>query len=123
MNVKDQQTVTKNPDLHHAQKVSLIAHGIVVKFQEMGLPNDYDEELSSLSTAIGDIWGTQKSLSHLVDDLLNAPKDWEVVGDHIIDLKSVLDHVDWHLKSIRKPISKIARYAYRQSNISPTKPD
>lgn len=121
--MKNQQTVTKNPDLQHAQKASLIAHGIVVKFQEMGLPNDYDEELSSLSTAIGDIWGTQKSLSHLVDDLLNAPRDWEVVGDHMIDLKSVLDHVDWHLKSIRKPISKIARYAYRQSNVSVTKPD
>ena len=102
------------PDLDHAQETALVAHGVVIKLQEMGLPRSFDGELSSLSTDIGDLWGAQKTLAGLVDGLLQAPQEWETVGDYLVDLRAAVDHIDWHLKSIKRPMNKIARHAYAQ---------
>ena len=104
------------PDLNGAQQNALVAHGVVVKFQEMGLPSSFDTDLASLSTDIGDLWGAQKTMAGLVGGLLDNPQDWESVGDYMVDLRAAVDHIGWHLKSIKRPLNKIARYAYSQAS-------
>ena len=93
---KDGARDEMEPDLDHAQENALVAHGVVIKLQEMGLPGSFNAELSSLSTDIGDLWGAQKKLEGLVDGLLQAPQDWEAVGDYMVDLRAAVDHIDWH---------------------------
>ena len=101
------------PDMDHARETSLMAHSVVIKLKEMGLPAEYDEALARVSTDLGDIWGTHKALCEGLEDLLKASGSWEDVGDSLVDLRASLDHFSWHLGNVRGPLTKLTRYAYR----------
>ena len=103
------------PDLDRARQAALVAHGVVIKFKEMGLPEELDPELASLSTDLGDLWGAQHSLTAQLESFLKPPEDWRSVGDHLADLKSSIEHMAWHVNSIRRPLNRIANFAYRKA--------
>ena len=102
------------PDLEKARRTALVAHGIVIKMKEMGLPARLDAELASLSTDLGDLWSAQKELADRLDGLLDSPHDWENVGDSLVDLRASIDHMAWHMKSVRRPLNRVAQFAYRK---------
>jgi len=106
---------TIEPDLAQARRTALMAHNVVIKLKEMGLPEGFDQELAALSTDLGDLWGAEKRLSADLEGLVRSPHDWEAAGDSLLDLKASLDHIAWHLKSVRRPLNKIARFAYREA--------
>ena len=108
-------TNSLEPDMDHARETSLMAHSVVIKLKEMGLPLDYDEDLARVSTDLGDIWGAHKALCEGLEDLLKTSRSWEDVGDSLVDLRASLDHFSWHLGNVRGPLTKITRYAYRAS--------
>ena len=103
------------PDLEQAREMALMAHSVVIKLKTMGLPDSLDSDLASLSTDLGDIWSAQKSLADGLEGLLKSSHDWEAVGDHLVDLRASIDHIAWHLKSVRRPLNRITRFAYRPS--------
>ena len=106
---------TLEPDLDQARHTANVAHNVVIKFKEMGLPADMDPELAALCTDLGDLWGAEKRLSADLEGLVRSPHDWEAAGDSLLDLKASLDHIAWHLKSVRRPLNRIARFAYREA--------
>ena len=106
------------PDLEHARRSALMAHGVVVKLKEMGLPDEFDEELAALSTDLGDLWGAEKVLADQLRGLLQSTHDWETVGDYLVDLRATVDHIDRHVRSVRRPINRIARCAYGKGSTS-----
>ena len=104
------------PDHGQARRTALMAHDVVIKLKEMGLPEDLDAELANLSTDLGDLWGAQKAFSDGLEGMLNSQKDWGTVADYLVDLRATIDHMGWHAKSARRPIDRIARYAYRTAS-------
>ena len=101
------------PDLDQARRTANVAHSVVIKFREMGLPASYDEELARLSTDLSDLWSAQALLSGRLDSFLNSTDGWGETGDRLVDLRSSIDHIAWHLRSVRRPLSRITRFAYR----------
>ena len=57
------ETDVMEPDNQHARRTALVAHSVVAKLQEMGLPNDLEDELATLSTDLGDLWSAQRELA------------------------------------------------------------
>ena len=110
------------PDLDQARQSALVAHNVIVKLKEMGLPGGFDEELATMSTDLGDLWGAQKALADRLDEFLRTPTDWEAVGDSLLDLRAILDHMGWHAKSARRPMSRVVRFAYKQASESRSAP-
>ena len=104
----------QQPDLDQARRKANVAHGVVIKLKEMGLPPVLDSDLASLSTDLGDLWGAQKELADRVEGFLKEPRNWEEVGDHLVDIRSSLDHIAWHLNSVRRPLNRTTRFAYRK---------
>ena len=90
-----------------------MADGVLVKLKELGLPEDLDEALGRLCTDLGDLWSAQKTLTDQLESFLGSD-DWNAAGDNLADLKSSLDHVAWHMKSVRRPMAQITRFAYRK---------
>ena len=103
------------PDFDRAREAALLAHGVVIKFKEMGLPEELDPELASLSTDLGDLWSAQHSLTAQMESFLKPTEDWRSVGDHLADMKSSIEHMAWHVSSIRRPLNRIANFAYRRA--------
>ena len=108
------------PDLAQARRTALMAHGIVVKLKGMGLPEDLDKELAALSTDLGDLWGANKVLADRLERFVKSPGDWETVGDYLVDLRATIDHINTHGKSVRRPMGRIAQFAYREASKSDT---
>ena len=106
------------PDLPHARQTALMAHAIVIRLKEMGLPEEFDEDLGMLSTDLGDIWAAHKSLSERLDYLVDYAGDWESAADCLVDLRAAIDHVGTHVETARDPIDRVARYAYEQAESS-----
>ena len=104
------------PDLAQARQTALRAHAVIVKLKEMGLPDELDSALASLSTDLGDLWSGQALLAERITAFLQSPDDWEAVGDRLVDLKTAMEHVGWHAKSARAPAGRIARFAYKQAS-------
>ena len=104
------------PDMGQARRTAIMAHSVVTRLKEMGLPDELDGELATLSTDLGDIWGSQKALADHLKGLLKPSDDWETVGDYMVDLRSTIDHIGWHTKSVRRPINRIARFAYKKAS-------
>lgn len=94
--------------------MSVMAHGVVVKLQELGLPEDLNDELAHLSTDLGDLWAAQRELADRLEGMLESAGDWHEVGDCLVDLKASIDHISWHVKSVKRPLNKITRFAYKQ---------
>ena len=90
-----------------------MAHGVLVRLKELGLPNDMDETLGQLCTDLGDLWSAQKTLTDQLESFLGSD-DWNSAGDNLVDLRSSLDHVAWHMKSVRRPMAQITRFAYKK---------
>ena len=103
------------PDLEQARQTANLAHEVVIKLKEMGLPQTLDEELASLSTDLGDLWSAHQVLAERLKRFLETPHDWQASGECLVDLRANIDHIAWHLKSVRRPLNRIAQYAYRQA--------
>ncbi len=103
------------PDLDRARQAALLAHGVIIKFKEMGLPEELDPELASLSTDLGDLWSAQHSLTAQLESFLKPPEDWRSVGDHLADMKSSIEHMAWHVSSVRRPLNRIVNFAYHRA--------
>ncbi|MCI0438592.1 MAG: hypothetical protein L0177_05615 [Chloroflexi bacterium] len=104
------------PDIDRARRTATLAHHIVTKFQEMELPQEMNDALADLGTDLGDLWSAQKSLEKHLENLLHSPHDWESVADALVDIRACIDHMAWHMKSIRRPMSRITQYAYRRAS-------
>ena len=111
----DDRTREMEPDLSDARRTAGIAHAVVIKFKEMGLPAEMDADLAALCTDLGDIWSAERRLSQGIRDLAGAGRDWESAADSLVDLKADLEHISWHLKSVRRPLNRIVRFAYREA--------
>ncbi|MCH8826756.1 MAG: hypothetical protein J4N64_01525 [Chloroflexi bacterium] len=110
-------TVTElDADVQQARRNSVMAHSVVIMFKEMGLPQDMDDDLASVCTDLGDLWGAQKEFADRLQGMLKAERGWDMVGDALTDLRASIDHVAWHLKSVREPLTRIAEYAYGQAD-------
>ena len=92
-----------------------MAHRVLVKLKELGLPTDLDEALGHLCTDLGDIWSVHRTFADQLDAFFRSD-DWNDVGDSLVDLRSSLDHMAWHLKSVRRPMTQITRLAYKQGS-------
>lgn len=112
---EDRPRLVSQPDMDHARETAGMAHSVVIALKELGLPGRFDGELASLSTDLGDIWGAQADFNNRLEDLLRDAGDWRRVGDALVDVKSAVDHMAWHLESVRTPLVKLARYAYGQN--------
>ena len=106
---------TPEADLGKARTTALVSHGVVIKFQEMGLPEELYDDLAKLSVDLGDIWSAQKSLADGLDSLVRSPHDWEAAGDHLVDLRASVDHIAWHVNGVRRPLTKLTQFAYRKA--------
>ena len=80
----------------------------------MELPQALDGELASLSTDLGDLWSAQKVLAERVESFLKSPHDWETAGDYLVDIRASIEHIAWHVRSVRRPLNKITRFAYKK---------
>ena len=92
-----------------------MAHSIVIKLKEMGLPDELDEQLSRMCTDLGDLWSAQNSLVNQFEEFLKSDDDWDAIGDTLVDLSSTIEHIAWHMKGIRAPMGEITQYAYEQT--------
>ena len=105
-----------DPDYEQARRAAAMAHNIVVKLKEMGLPDDLDGDLSKLCTDLGDLWSTQRSLTSRLNLFLRrSAEPWEDVGNHLMDIKADIEHIAWHIRNIKRPLNRIVHYAYRES--------
>ena len=98
-----------------ARMAALKAHSVVIRLKEMGLPEELDGELATLSTDLGDLWSAQEALADRMERFVSSSGRWESVGDSLVDLRATIDHMAWHLNSVRRPMNRITSYAYRQS--------
>ena len=102
-----------NPNLGLARDRSAIAHQILVKFKEMGFSEENDEDLAKLCTDLADLWGAQKSYNEVLLDLIeNKSHDWKLIAQRLTDIKSQVDHMSWHIASVKDPLEKIAIESY-----------
>ena len=99
-------------DLNQARRTAVMAHNVVIRLRELGLPEALDAELASVSTDLGDLWGAQKEFTDHLHDMLKTAHDWDSVGDSFVDMRASIEHIAWHLESIREPLTKLAEYAY-----------
>ena len=104
------------PDLKQARKTSLMAHAVVIRLQEMGLPAELDDALAVVCTDLGDIWGSKEFFDGRLQSLVNGPSDWVEVGDCLVDLKVAIEHLAVHVDSIKGPIERLAHYAYEKAD-------
>ena len=108
-----------NPNLGLARDRSAIAHQILVKFKEMGFSEENDEDLAKLCTDLADLWGAQKSYNEVLLDLIeNKPLDWKLIAQRLTDIKSQVDHMSWHIASVKDPLEKIAVESYELGEIT-----
>ena len=103
------------PDLAQARQTALMAHGVVIRLKEMGLPEELDEALGTACTDLGDIWAAQKTLSERLEYLVDHANDWESIADCLVDLSAAIDHIATHVETAREPIRRLAEYAYKHS--------
>ena len=106
----------RQPDLGQARRTALMAHAVVIKLQEMGLPQDMNADLATLSTDLGDLWGAQKEMSRRLEAFVKSPHDWSATGDELVDLRTAIDHIEWHTRSVKRAMTRITRYAYNQAD-------
>ena len=103
------------PGYNKPREVAELAHKILVKFKEMELPDDFDEQLGILSTDLSDFWSASKDLENKLRILLNEEHQWDSIGETLVDIRSIIDHFDRHVKSVKKPINTITNFSYSES--------
>jgi len=92
-----------------------MAHAVVIRLKELGLPEELDETLGTMSTDLGDIWGSQRNFAERLKDMVEGDANWNAIGDCLVDLKAAVDHIAVHVDSVREPIERLAEYAYEQA--------
>ena len=110
----DEQSESKAGLIRARVKASK-AHSVVIKFKEIGLPEDMDTELATLSTDLADLCSESEMISSELDKLINRSDDWAQVANTMVDIQARVDHLSWHLKSIRRPLNRITTYSYSRS--------
>tara|TARA_B100000949_G_scaffold225602_1_gene230021 strand:+ start:367 stop:741 length:375 start_codon:yes stop_codon:yes gene_type:complete len=114
--------IDRQPKLAEARRRSGMAHRILVRLKEKGLPEDMDQELSMLCTDLADIWGAHTILTENLKTFIESDEDsWSHLGDVLVDIRSELDHMKWHINSIEEPIHRIVERAYEleaQNNVT-----
>lgn len=105
-----------DPDLAHARLTAQVAHSIVIKMQEMGLPEDLYGDLSSLCTDLADLWGAEKVFAKRLETLLESENGWGSVGDHLVDLQTTIEHIRKHANGVAESIENIVRFAYEHAD-------
>ena len=112
------------PNLAQARQKSSMAHQILVKLKEQGLEENYDEDLAKLCTDLGDLWSSQLVFTERLGDFLDieiAQDDtWNKFGDCLADLCSELEHMAWHIQSVKDPIERIAQRSYSADDQNPS---
>ena len=103
------------PSLEQARRTADVAHSVLVKLKEIGLPENLDQELANLSTDLGDLWSAERTLVDCLDGLLKSSDDWETVGESLVDVRASVDHIAWHVTSVRRPLNRITQFAYRKA--------
>lgn len=99
-------------DLNHARREAVMAHNVVIRLKMMGLPAELEGDLAQMGTDLGDLWGAQKEFADSLHDMMKNSRDWDAVGDSLVDMRSHIDHIAWHIESVREPLTRIAEYAY-----------
>ncbi|MAP37101.1 MAG: hypothetical protein CL698_05575 [Chloroflexi bacterium] len=111
------------PNLAQARQKSSVAHQILVKLKEQGLEENYDDDLAKLCTDLGDLWGAQLSFTERLGDFLDTETaiddSWRKFGDSLADICSELEHMAWHIQSVKDPIERIAQRAYQADDQNP----
>ena len=102
----------REPNLEQARRASAMAHQVVIKLKEMGLPDEMDGDLSKFCTDLGDLWSAQNALAKQVESFLKSRGDWNDVGDGIADLQATVEHLAWHAEGVRAPMQNLALWAY-----------
>ena len=105
-----------SPNLNQAQQTALMAHAVVIRLKEMGLPDDMDGELGNVCTDLADVWAAQKMLSERLEYLTQSARTWDDIGDCLVDLKAVVEHMSTHVESVKGPIERLATYAYERAD-------
>mgnify|MGYP001187976627 CR=1 FL=1 len=103
------------PDKMKSQRAALMAHAAVVKLKKMGLPPDLDEQLSLLSTDLAHLYNAQEELGVRIENFLKSDSDWQDLGDDLVDMRVIIDHLFGHASSIRRPLRRLAQYAYKNA--------
>ena len=97
------------PNLAQARQKSSVAHQILVKLKEQGLEENYDDDLAKLCTDLGDLWGAQLSFTERLGDFLDTETaiddSWRKFGDSLADICSELEHMAWHIQSVKDPLN------------------
>ena len=102
------------PNLEQARRRSGLAHRVLVKLKTMGLSDDYDS-LATLCTDIGDLWSSQLVFLEILNRFLEESDNWDSIGDDFADMLSDVEHISWHIDSLKKPLEILAQYSYSQS--------
>ena len=103
------------PNLKRARRAALVAHEVVIKLKESGIPIELDTQLGALSADLGDLYGAQEELVERLERLTHSPKDWDAIGDCLVDLKMTINHISVHAKSVQQPITEITNFAYQNT--------
>ena len=107
-----------DPNLEQARRRSGLAHRILVKLKTNGLPEDHDDELAKLCTDIADIWSAQLAFGEILNRFLEETDNWESIGDDFVDMLSNVQHMSWHIDSVKNPLETFAKYSYSESDRS-----
>ena len=105
-------------DLNQARRVAVMAHNVVIRLKMMGLPADLEGDLARVGTDLGDLWGAQKEFTDSLHDMMKNSHDWDAIGDSLVDMRSSIDHIAWHIESVREPLARITEYAYSNGAIA-----
>ena len=104
------------PNFLQARNTAILAHRIVVKLQEIGLPDELENTIGDIGTDLADLCSINNNISSLVEKLINDPPEWESMANTIIDLKSTVEHMNVHAHKFGKTANKIARFAYKEAD-------
>ena len=110
------ESLEREPDLAQARRAALMAHHVIVRLKEMGMPDEMDEPLSQFGVDLGDLWSAQSELAKQVEAFLKFPNgaDWSDVGDTVGDMQATIEHMARHIQSVRAPMERVALWAYER---------
>ncbi len=104
------------PNLEQARRRSGLAHRILVKLKTFGSGDQHDDELAKLCTDVADLWGAQLEFGEILNRFLEESDQWDSIGDDFVDMLSSVQHISWHIDSIKKPLETFSEYSYSQSD-------